>query len=281
MNRTILLVDDDTAMIAALRRELRHHGFLIHTADSATQALKMLREDSFQVVISDLQMPGMDGLDFLASVKQHWPQTVRLLMSGQSQLSSQQQAKCAQVVDKLLAKPWCRETLIRLINAAFSGQLRAEQETTDELSAVSAAEPAPLQKTQTADNSLTAAPELFDVRTFDKLCQGVGHAALPSLLAIFSNDTQLRSERLNSAIQQGDNALVKRQLHTIGSSSALYGLMRCSAAARKLEQLCDSDLDKVSQHLPSFNKLLEESLNQLPAGQALSQPRMKDEASAG
>jgi two-component system sensor histidine kinase/response regulator len=80
----ILLVDDDTALLEALPHmvALRFHGVVVDTSDSALKALDQIQEHDYDVIVSDIKMPGMDGLELLAKVQELRPETPTLLITG-------------------------------------------------------------------------------------------------------------------------------------------------------------------------------------------------------
>ncbi len=80
----ILAVDDEGSVLSSLRRLLRREPYELVTADSAEKALEILEEQTFRVVISDQRMPGMTGIEFLGVVRQRWPDTIRVILSGYS-----------------------------------------------------------------------------------------------------------------------------------------------------------------------------------------------------
>lgn len=85
MRRRLLFVDDDTNLLMGLKRSLRsmQEEWEMEFADSGAAALNML-DKPFDVVVSDMRMPGMTGLELLNAVQERFPQTVRILLSGQS-----------------------------------------------------------------------------------------------------------------------------------------------------------------------------------------------------
>jgi DNA-binding NtrC family response regulator len=88
MKPRILLVDDDPLLLAGLKRQLRRQ-FHIETAPGAAEALQMVaEEDPFTVVVSDFRMPGMNGIDLLARIKALQPDTVRMMLTGSTDLAT-------------------------------------------------------------------------------------------------------------------------------------------------------------------------------------------------
>ena len=82
MKPRILLVDDDPLLLAGLKRQLRRH-FRIETAPGGAEALALVQgEEPFMVVVSDYRMPGMNGNQFLAQVREISPDTIRIMLTG-------------------------------------------------------------------------------------------------------------------------------------------------------------------------------------------------------
>ncbi|MGO9274236.1 MAG: response regulator [Terriglobia bacterium] len=85
---SILLVDDEVRVLEALRRNLRTH-FDITTATSGAEAIDILEHKGpFAVLVSDLRMPGMGGLELLAQARNLAPDTTRVLLTGKSDFAS-------------------------------------------------------------------------------------------------------------------------------------------------------------------------------------------------
>jgi HD-like signal output (HDOD) protein len=86
MTRRILFVDDEPNILAGMRRLLHPYRDEITPvfAGSGPEALALLDKESFEVVVSDMRMPGMDGAALLTEVMQRWPNIVRIVLSGQS-----------------------------------------------------------------------------------------------------------------------------------------------------------------------------------------------------
>jgi DNA-binding NtrC family response regulator len=81
-NYVILCVDDEPNIHSALRRIFNMAGLSVQVASSATEALKLLGENEFHVVLTDMNMPQMNGTDFLAQVRTRWPKIIRLMLTG-------------------------------------------------------------------------------------------------------------------------------------------------------------------------------------------------------
>lgn len=117
--RTLLLVDDEENILASLRRLLRRDGYHIITANSGAQGLQRLAENKVDVILSDQRMPGMTGVEFLRRAKELYPETVRMSLSGYTELQSVTDAINEGAIYKFLTKPWDDERLRAHVHEAF------------------------------------------------------------------------------------------------------------------------------------------------------------------
>lgn len=125
--REMLLVDDEQNVLHALARVLRRDGYVIHTATSADEGFDLLAQHRIQVVISDQRMPGTSGTEFLSKVKEMYPDTVRIILSGYTDLATVTDAINRGAIYKFLTKPWNPDELRELILEAFRRQDTAKQ----------------------------------------------------------------------------------------------------------------------------------------------------------
>jgi response regulator RpfG family c-di-GMP phosphodiesterase len=119
MERTLLLVDDEENITAALVRLLRRDGYHILRANSGEAGLELLAQDAVGVIISDQRMPGMTGVEFLSKVRELYPETVRIVLSGYTELNSVTDAINRGAVYKFLTKPWEDDLLRANVVEAF------------------------------------------------------------------------------------------------------------------------------------------------------------------
>jgi putative nucleotidyltransferase with HDIG domain len=125
----VLCVDDEPNILSALRRMLGLEGFQVLTAESGAQALELLAKDTVNVIISDMQMPGMDGTALLEKVRQQWPHTMRLMLTGASDVTGAIEAINQGAIYRYIAKPWNDEELLSTIKSAIAyGTLANEHE---------------------------------------------------------------------------------------------------------------------------------------------------------
>jgi response regulator RpfG family c-di-GMP phosphodiesterase len=109
---TVLCVDDEPNILAALKRALRAAGYVVITAGDAPQGLAQLAEKPVDIVISDMQMPGIDGAAFLEQVHRRWPDVARVLLTGHSDMNATVQAINRGRIFRYLHKPWDEQTLL-------------------------------------------------------------------------------------------------------------------------------------------------------------------------
>ncbi|MBI5753318.1 MAG: response regulator [Hydrogenophilales bacterium] len=119
MERTLLLVDDEQNILSALGRLFRRDGYRIFTANGGREGLALLAENKVGVILSDQRMPEMSGSEFLSQVTTLYPDTVRIMLSGYTDLASVTDAINRGAIYKLLTKPWEDELLRDNVRQAF------------------------------------------------------------------------------------------------------------------------------------------------------------------
>jgi CheY-like chemotaxis protein len=117
--KTLLLVDDEADVLAALQMLLRPEGYRILTAGSATEGFEVLALNPVQVILCDQRMPGMSGTDFLDRVKDLYPDTLRIALSGHADLDSLVDAINRGAIFRFSPKPWDNQVLLDNIRDAF------------------------------------------------------------------------------------------------------------------------------------------------------------------
>jgi response regulator RpfG family c-di-GMP phosphodiesterase len=120
MNEKILFVDDDSNLLDSMERSLRRQ-FRVDTALGAEAGLAtMAKTGPYAVVFSDRQMPNMDGIQFLARVREQSPNTVRIMLTGNVDLEQAGRAVNEGNIFRFLVKPCPQETLIRTVESALA-----------------------------------------------------------------------------------------------------------------------------------------------------------------
>lgn len=119
MECSILLVDDEENVTQGLKRSLRKEPYTVHTASSGADALEILQQQDIKVVVSDERMPGMSGHEFLAELRQRYPEVISIMLSGQADLEAVVKAVNEGEIYRFLFKPCRAEELIATINQAL------------------------------------------------------------------------------------------------------------------------------------------------------------------
>jgi two-component system probable response regulator PhcQ len=119
MENRILLLDDEPNILTALKRVLMDEPYEILDADSGETGLEILQEKPCKVVISDERMPGMGGAEFLSRVKDLYPETVRILLTGYASIDAAMKAVNDGEIYRFFMKPWDDMDLRMAIRSAI------------------------------------------------------------------------------------------------------------------------------------------------------------------
>ena len=104
--RTVLFVDDDEIVLRSIERGLFDEPYDKLFAKSCEEALEILQQKEVHVIITDMIMPEMTGLELLSIVRQKYPHTIRLVLSGYMQDDTLQQAIKQGEIFRFIPKPW-------------------------------------------------------------------------------------------------------------------------------------------------------------------------------
>jgi len=119
MAEKILFVDDDNNLLDSYRRQLMRQ-FPISTAQGGQEALELIdKSGPFAVIVSDMRMPGMDGIQFLAEVKNRTPNTVRIMLTGNADLQTSIDAVNEGSIFRFLTKPCPSATIVKSLQAGI------------------------------------------------------------------------------------------------------------------------------------------------------------------
>ena len=119
MSDKFLIVDDDPLILSCFERILRSR-FLLDTASGGERALEsIVQKGPYAVIMSDLHMPGMSGVDFLKKAKELCPKAVCLLLTGNAAGDDGQTTLYSDLVFRVIAKPCSMADLIPIIDEAM------------------------------------------------------------------------------------------------------------------------------------------------------------------
>ena len=126
---TLLFVDDEPNILSSLRRLFRTKGYRVLTAEGGAAGLELLSKEHVDLVISDMRMPVMDGARFLELVRQQWPATMRMLLTGYSDIQSILDAINRGEIYRYITKPWDDNDIVLIVKHALERQaLEKEKE---------------------------------------------------------------------------------------------------------------------------------------------------------
>lgn len=119
MTEKILFVDDEPQLLQSIKRQLRKR-FDISIAEGGEEALQVLRDEGpFAVIVADMRMPGMDGVQLLERVKAGWPDTVRMMLTGNADQETAADAVNKGQVFRFLNKPCSTPILVPALALAL------------------------------------------------------------------------------------------------------------------------------------------------------------------
>jgi response regulator RpfG family c-di-GMP phosphodiesterase len=116
---TILFVDDEANILQSLKRLFRREPYTILSASSGKEGLKLLAETPVDLLISDHRMPEMTGVEFMAEVKRRFPDIMRIILTGYTDVNSITAAINEGNVYKFILKPWEDDRLKETIREAL------------------------------------------------------------------------------------------------------------------------------------------------------------------
>jgi two-component system response regulator FlrC len=132
MQQELLVVDDEPQMLIAIQETLRRSGYSITTAGSGMEALCRLKEKYFQLVITDMRMPEVTGLDLLRRVRNLSPQTPVVLLTAYGTVQNAVEAMKHGAFDYLL-KPFSAESLESVVRRALAARSTPDEQVSHEI----------------------------------------------------------------------------------------------------------------------------------------------------
>lgn len=123
----LCLIDDEPAALRAMEFVLRTNGFTwLYAAQSWSEASNILHHTPCEVVLMDINMPGINGIDALLELREHWPDSLTIMMTGVSELKTAVLAMKRGAAD-YLTKPLNRDELIHTINSVLIDKVMSDE----------------------------------------------------------------------------------------------------------------------------------------------------------
>jgi DNA-binding NtrC family response regulator len=117
----ILVIDDESIVRTSCSRSLTPEGYDVKLSQNGADAMKMLEEESFDLVLTDLKMPDIDGIEVLKMIKQRWPQTEVIVVTGYQTVDTAVKSIKLGAFD-YLEKPFTPDSLIAAVNNAMANK---------------------------------------------------------------------------------------------------------------------------------------------------------------
>lgn len=121
LHKKILVVDDESEMRVALETTLKREGYQPVCVEDGKKAWERIQNETFDLIVSDVKMPKMDGVELLRAVKQHSPKTIVIMMTAYGDIDNAVETMKVGAFDYLL-KPFSAEILISSVNRAFMNE---------------------------------------------------------------------------------------------------------------------------------------------------------------
>lgn len=119
MSPNILIVDDEELVLKSLQRVFRKEGYNLYFATNGQKALEIMEDVPIDLILSDQRMPGMTGTELLKIVKEKWPNTIRVIISGYADFEAVLSAINEGEVYRFVTKPWEDNSLRALVRRAL------------------------------------------------------------------------------------------------------------------------------------------------------------------
>jgi DNA-binding response OmpR family regulator len=118
---TILVVDDEDALREVIQQELSKSGYDVDTAEDGNVALEALKKKNYELVLLDIKMPRLDGIEVLKFIQKETPSTKVIMLTALNDLQHALQAKQYGAID-FITKPYNYDEIIKRISRIFAGE---------------------------------------------------------------------------------------------------------------------------------------------------------------
>ncbi len=234
----ILCVDDEPNVLSALRRMFSLEGCQISVAEGGQAALQAMANETFDVIISDMQMPEMNGAQLLQQVRAQWPETMRIMLTGTADLANAVAAINQGEIYRYVSKPWSDEELMGIVKSAVAfANLAKERQRLTEL-------------TQTQNKALEDMVETLEEKVQARTASL--RQAYTSSIKAFSGLLGLRSPRLLEHSKRVANTAMKMsQLaghdHAMSQDIFIAGLLHDLGKIGLSDRVLTTDIDNLPQ----------------------------------
>lgn len=260
--KSVLFVDDEPKILAGLKRMLRgmRHDWRMDFVSGGAEALESMGREPFDIVVSDMKMPGMDGAELLSEVQRVWPGTVRIILSGHASRVSM--LKAVGPTQQYLAKPCDPESLKTAIERAWRLRALVPEATVRGWVGNVDTLPSPSPLFQAVTEQLRS-PDVSHERLSQVIGQDVGMTAKILQLA---NSSYFGTTRRIRSVEAAVAHLGVEAIHTLVFSGHIFAACRGSHVAgfsleslRRHSHLTSKFAAAIAREEEADDRLLEDS----------------------
>ena len=230
-NAKILLVEDDANIASGLQKVMRAEGYEIVALDRGDEGLKRALQDDFDVVITDLKLPGLDGLELVKQLRQAKPKLPILLITAHGSTETAIEATKWGAFD-YLPKPFPQSQLLAMLNKCVSAKLAAAASEGPQPGGAAPAGADTSWASPEGSESVLDAEALERLREVDPRGE---NQLLGRVLKAFEASAARLVPQVQHAMRAADHAGVRHVAHTLKSSSASIGAMKLSHLCADIE----------------------------------------------
>ncbi|HET8727040.1 MAG TPA: response regulator [Alphaproteobacteria bacterium] len=115
----VLIADDEEAVRAFVARALTHHGYEVETAEDGLAALEALARQRYDLLVTDIVMPGLDGIELALKVSKDYPETIILMMTGYA-AEKQRAYGLESLIHQVISKPFSLTEICDTVKGALA-----------------------------------------------------------------------------------------------------------------------------------------------------------------
>ncbi len=115
----ILVVDDEPIVLTCCQRILEDQGHTVHLVGSADEAITVMEDEPFEILLVDIKMPIRDGIDLVREIKEKWPQTSVVVMTGYATPGTIRKSRSVKA-DRFISKPFTPDELLEILQTIIS-----------------------------------------------------------------------------------------------------------------------------------------------------------------
>jgi len=254
---SILFVDDEENILKSLKRLLNDEDWTCYFATSGKEALELLEQHEIDLILADVVMPEMDGIQLLTEVKRRFPWMIRIFLTGFAKQENVTRALTEGFTQQIIPKPWIDQELKEIIRSALR-QSRQQKNRSPEFQAMI--------------NSIPLLPPLPESYSQIKGCISGDEVNIEAMAAIISQDVAIASALLhwaNSAVfgQRYQVETIKKAIVVLGTDIVENLILSESinrTIASNLPKIKGFDLKEFQRHsiaVAVISRLLVKTLN--------------------